>query len=255
MKIVELTKELEPVFWNHVSRDPLDYYFFILDLKRWKEKTRVFLALEKREICGLMLVYNDEMVQLRGEPESFPELLERLGNHKVQITASMNSRRRLLAKYPKPALQETLMLMRLEKPNRKIKKLRIIKDLKPSDSAEIASLMHQTNPIWWCDITSTDVRNSFEDSFWVGIRRDGRLVSIGEARNLEVGGHVVIAATDEPFRNKGYATSIVSTLVKRLLKTAEVVLIFVLETNTAAVHSYEKVGFKSYRSYFVLRAQ
>lgn len=253
MRIVELSGELEPLFWNLVSRDPLDYYFFILDLRRRKEKTRVFLAFEKEDICGLMLVYDSELVQLRGMPESFSSLLDKLGRRKVQITAPLNSKEVLLARYPAPALQETLMLMRLYKLNKKIKKSNAMEDLGPDDSAKIALLMRKTDPVWWSDITASDIRNSFSESSWIGIRNDEKLVAIGEARNLEVGGHVVIVATDENFRNRGYATSIVSTLVSRLMKTVDVVLIFVVKSNLPAVHSYRKVGFKPYRSYFVLR--
>jgi ribosomal protein S18 acetylase RimI-like enzyme len=253
VRISELTEELEPAFWKHVSQDPLDYCFFILDLRRRREKTQVFLALEKQEICGLMLIYDNEIVQLRGAPESYPSLLSKLGKSKVQITAPMSSKQVLTSLYPAATLQENLMLMRLEKLNKPIKMTRGIKNLEPDASAEIASLMQRTNPVWWGEITSSDVRKSFGDSFWLGIRKAGSLVAVGEARDLEVGGHVVIAATDERSRNKGYATSIVSALVKRLLKTAKVVLIFVLEGNLAAVHAYEKVGFSPYRCYFVLR--
>jgi ribosomal protein S18 acetylase RimI-like enzyme len=253
MKISELTEELEPVFWKHVSQDPLDYYFFILDLRRRPEKTRIFMALKKQEISGLMLVYADEIVQLRGDPESYPFLLSKLEKRKVQITAPMNSKQVLLTKYPAPTLQENLMLMKLEKLNKPAKKIHGIKDLEPDASIEIASLMQRTNPVWWDEINASDIRKSFIDSFWLGIKKANNLVAVGEARNSEVGGHVVIAATEEGFRNKGYATSIVSRLIERLLRTAEFVLIFVLEGNLAAVHLYAKLGFKPYRCYFVLR--
>ena len=252
-RISGLTEELEPAFWKLVSQDPLDYYFFILDLRRRPEKTRVFLALEKQKICGLMLIYDDEIAQLRGAPESYPLLLSKLTKAKVQITAPLNSKKILLAKYPAATLQENLMLMRLEKLNKPDKIARGVKNLEPDASEEITSLMQRTNPVWWSGIQSSDVRKSFEDSFWLGIRKAGRLVSVGEARSLEVGGHVVIAATDEGFRNKGYATSIVSVMVERLLKTTKAVLIFVLEANLAAVRAYEKVGFAPYGCYFVLR--
>jgi hypothetical protein len=115
MRVTALTKKFEPVFWEHVSQDPLDYYFFILDLRRRQEKTKVFLALENEAICGLMLVYDETIVQLRGKPESFPRLLDKLCKRKVQITAPLNSRVVLLGKYPSPELQETLSLMRLDR--------------------------------------------------------------------------------------------------------------------------------------------
>jgi hypothetical protein len=147
MRVSELNKELEPLFWKHVSQDHLDYYFFILDLRRRREKTRVYLAFKKKEICGLLLVYNNEIVQLRGDPKSYPSLLRKLGKHKFQITAPMDSNQVLSAKYPEPTLQENLMLMKLERQTRPIKKAHAIIDLVPDDSVEIAALMQRTNPI------------------------------------------------------------------------------------------------------------
>ena len=46
LKIVSLDDGYEQTFWNHVSQDPLDYYFFILDLKQQPEQTKILLAIE-----------------------------------------------------------------------------------------------------------------------------------------------------------------------------------------------------------------
>ncbi len=57
MRIVELEGNYEKLFWKRVNQDPLDYYFFILDWKQDREKTRIFMAVDREEVCGLMLIF------------------------------------------------------------------------------------------------------------------------------------------------------------------------------------------------------
>jgi GNAT superfamily N-acetyltransferase len=253
VKIVELEGDNEKLFWKSVNKDPFDYYFFILDWKKHREETRILMAVDGEKVCGLMLIFANKFVQLRGETEAIETLLTQLNLEKAQITAPIGSEQTVLNKYPKPQIQERLLLMWLAKIEKNLKTIVDPDDLGPQDAAEIAEIMRKTNPNWWGDTTALEIESSFQSSFWVGVRQNRKLVSIGEGRCTEVGGHIVIAATDERFRSRGYATSIVLTLAKRLLKTAAIVLIFVLSENAAAVGSYKRVGFKPYRSYFVLK--
>ncbi|MCW4020369.1 MAG: hypothetical protein NWF14_03975 [Candidatus Bathyarchaeota archaeon] len=63
MQVLPLDSSLEPLFWEHVYRDVPDYYFFILDLKRYGESAKVWLALDKQNhLEGMMLVYRDGIV-------------------------------------------------------------------------------------------------------------------------------------------------------------------------------------------------
>ena len=56
-------------------------------------------------------------------------------------------------------------------------------------------------------------------------------------------------ATHESHRDRGYATSVVSALVKEILQTNNLALIHVLKDNIPARRVYEKVGFKICRNY------
>jgi predicted GNAT family acetyltransferase len=60
-------------------------------------------------------------------------------------------------------------------------------------------------------------------------------------------------ATDEQYRNRGYATSIVSALVEEILKTDQTALIHVLRDNAPAARVCSKVGFKPYETYLSLK--
>jgi predicted GNAT family acetyltransferase len=64
-----------------------------------------------------------------------------------------------------------------------------------------------------------------------------------------------VVATHENHRNRGYATSIVSELVKRILEKLSTAMIYVLSDNMPAIRVYEKVGFKRYITYFFMRGE
>jgi predicted GNAT family acetyltransferase len=87
----------------------------------------------------------------------------------------------------------------------------------------------------------------------MGIKQDQRIVSAGMTRLIDFGSNVGVAATQEEYRNRGYATSIVSALVGEILKTSSTAIIHVITDNTSAVRVYSKVGFKPYRTYFSIR--
>lgn len=70
---------------------------------------------------------------------------------------------------------------------------------------------------------------------------------------LDFGSNINIIATHKDFRNRGYATTIVSSLVEEIFREHDKALIHVLRDNTPARHVYEKVGFRPFRSYFQIK--
>jgi predicted GNAT family acetyltransferase len=87
------------------------------------------------------------------------------------------------------------------------------------------------------------------------VKVNGELVSLGSARLTEWVGLVGVVATQKAHRNQGYATSIVSELVKRILEKQSTALIYVLVDNQPATRAYSKVGFKPYKRYFFMRGE
>jgi len=86
-------------------------------------------------------------------------------------------------------------------------------------------------------------------NLWLGIIADDRLVSVGNTFLTDFVSNIHTVATHKSHRNKGYATSVVSALLKEILQTNNLALIHVLEDNIPARRVYEKVGFKIYRNY------
>jgi len=60
---------------------------------------------------------------------------------------------------------------------------------------------------------------------------------------------------NEGYRNRGYATSVVSALVEQILPESGLLLIHVESENKPAMRVYTKVGFKPYKRYFLANAE
>ncbi|MGB9778600.1 MAG: hypothetical protein ACP5IM_06645 [Candidatus Bathyarchaeia archaeon] len=89
MKIVSITGNYEKLFWNHVNRDPIDYYFFILDWTQRKKQTKIFLAVEGNRVLGSLLAYTDYIVQFRGSRKAVQKLLGYVNLEKVEMQAPL----------------------------------------------------------------------------------------------------------------------------------------------------------------------
>ena len=74
-------------------------------------------------------------------------------------------------------------------------------------------------PDQWRSVTAEEISASMRrGTLWIGIKRDGKIVSVGSTFLTEFGSNIGIVATHEANRNRGYATSIVSSLVKEILQ-------------------------------------
>ena len=255
MKIESLEQALEPIFWEYINKDIPHHYFFAFDWKYNRDVTKILLALEENRINGIMLVYRQFIVQLRGSREAVKALLKRLDLEKVELQSLKQHKHYILEKY-KPTISHTMMLMLL----RKGEEIRQIKHpiitLDASDAEQIATIMKDADPEFWGTTTSQQIVDGMSTGVnWLGIKVDEELVSIGNRRLTELGGLIGVVATHEAHRNKGYATSIVSELVMQILEKASTAMIYVLSDNPPAIRAYEKVGFKRHRTYFFMRGE
>jgi RimJ/RimL family protein N-acetyltransferase len=254
LKVVSIEEGFEQAFWNLVNQDPFHYYFFILDLKQRPEQTKILLAMEEKKIHGLMLVYADLIVQLRGNRKAVTELLDYVNLEKVELQAPLDCEDIVTKKY-KPQIRYELVLMTLNKGEEKLQIIHEPVRLGPEDAEEVAEVMRKADPEWWGDITAENRRESLEKTYWLGIKRNGKIVSVGNTRFDDLGSNIGVIATDERYRNMGCATSIVSALVKEILNKSPTALIHVLSNNNPAVRVYSKVGYKPYKHYLLVRAE
>jgi GNAT superfamily N-acetyltransferase len=253
VEIVSVADGYEQMFWNYVNRDPLDYYFFILDWTQRREQTKVFLAVEGGEVVGSLLVYADSVVQFRGSREAVQKLLKYANVEKVELQAPLNCEDIVCQKF-KPRIRQDMVLMRLNRGEESIRISEKPVRLGVEDAEAIADLMRRCDPEWWGEAKAENVRRSLEIGLFLGIKKDGWLVSAGSTRFVDFACNINMVATDEKYRNRGYATSIVSALVQEIFKKSPMALIHVIADNTPAVRAYSKVGFKPYKTYLSIRS-
>jgi GNAT superfamily N-acetyltransferase len=256
MRVLPLNGSLEPAFWQHVNQAFIDYYFFVVDWKRRREATRIWLALNQQDsIEGMMLVYADRMVQLKGTVEAARELLPRLDIKKADIQCSPTHKELILKWFKNVRKASYIFLMTLKKGEENLRITHEPVRLAVEDSEDIAALMRHGNPDWWGDATGEVVAQGMDRRLWFGIKINNKLVSVGGTTIEPMGSNIAPVVTHEEHRNKGYATSIVSALVKQVLTSSDLALIHVESANKPAVRVYTKVGFKPRKQYFLVKAE
>jgi ribosomal protein S18 acetylase RimI-like enzyme len=253
VKIVSVADGYEELLWNYVNRDPTDYYFFIVDWKQRREQTKIFLAVEGEEVLGSLLVFADYIVQFRGSREAVRKLLTYANFEKVELQAPLDCEDIVCGKF-KPRIRQEMVLMRLDRGGESVRITERPVRLGVEDAEAIADLMRRCDPEWWGEAKAENIRRSLESGLFLGIKKDGRLVSAGSTRFVDFASNINMVATDERYRSRGYATSIVSALVEEILKRCPIALIHVIADNVPAVRAYSKVGFKPYKTYLSIKS-
>lgn len=252
MRTVSVQDGFEEGFWKFVSQDFLDYYFFIFDWKHRREQTRIFLALEDSQIQGLMLLYADEIVQLRGNKKAVESLLNVVDLENVELQAPVDCEGIVLGKY-RAESKHIVVLMSLKKGEENLLIKHAPVRLSMDDVGEIVEVMSKADPESWGDLSRA--KRHWQDAYMLGIKRNDKLVSIGLTRFVDFGSNISAIATDKNCRNMGIATSIVSALVQEIFKNSSMAIIHVLKGNMPAVRVYTRVGFKPAKQYFFIRGR
>jgi len=253
VEIVSVADGYEQMFWDYVNCDPIDYYFFILDWTQRREQTKIFLAVEGEEVLGSLLVFADYIVQFRGSREAVQKLLAYADFEKVELEAPPDCEDIVCQKF-KPRIKQNMVLMRLNRGEEHVRLTETPVVLNVEDAEEVAALMRRCDPEWWGETKAEQLKQRWQNIFWLGIRKEGRLVSVGNTRFVDFASNIGVVATDEKYRGRGYATSIVSALVEEILKRSPIALIHVIADNAPAVRAYSKVGFKLYKTYLSIRS-
>ena len=258
MRVVSVEDGFERVFWDVVNKDPLNYYFFIFDWTRRREQTRVLLAMEDGRVVGSMLIYTaqgrDDVVQLRGSRKAVERLLESVDFERVELQAPVDCEDIVLRRY-RPWFRHVLVLMCLKKGEENLQVKHALVKLGVEDVGEVVDVMRGVDPEVWGDLDVERQKLAWKDAYMLGIRQDNKLVSVGLTRFVDIGSNVGAIATDKAYRNRGFATSIVSALAEEILKRSPPALIHVLSDNAPAVRVYSKVGFKPCKQYILVRAK
>ena len=217
-----------------------------------RDRSQIFLALEADTVVGLMLIYERNIVHLRGECSVVRFMLDNLKLERGDVQVPLSCESALIEKYPIYKLKARINLLKLTKGKEDLNLKVIPQKLTIEDALQIALLMNECYPEMWGGITSTNIKtlmSSSPETIWLGIKNEDRLVSFGYATLTPEVNHVTWIATSPEHENKGYATSIVSALVEKCLTVADTTIIYVMDNNAPANRVYSKVGFRHYKSY------
>jgi len=246
VRLVLLDSSWEPTFWKHVLRDAPNYYFFILDWKLNKDKTKILLAIRGGEIVGSMLIYNERNVHIRGSPEAAKLLMNEVDLEKAEFQVPIEHEAIVQRKY-RPSTRHEMILMTLQRGDENLHIRHPISEL--GSAEEIADLLREEFPEWG-EFTGDRIRERLKNNvLFLGIKDDEKIASIGNTRIVDFGSNIGMVVTRKGYRGRGFAASIVSALLKEILQGSELALIHVLSDNPSAIHVYTKAGFKPYKTY------
>lgn len=117
--------------------------------------------------------------------------------------------------------------------------------LTSSDADEMLTLAELTQP-------GPFGKRTGELGLYLGIREAGKLVAMAGERLQPLGFTEISAVcTDPVYRGHGYASSLVSALVNRIVERGETPFLHVRALNTGAIRVYERLGFQTRRIFTI----
>jgi GNAT superfamily N-acetyltransferase len=239
-----LTSEIEHDFFNYLIRDPVAHFYALMDLRFLRDKSRFWVA-GKPDICGYLLEFDKRILVLRGassyarqlleksrlsnphintEPEHLPAIrdLYRICGRPVPFIAMRTDKNRFSPRFT----HDTTELNR--------KNLSFLEDLHPGVCGQLQFVAEK--------VPDFVVYTAFVD---------GAPVSFAAGCIVEGVSGVLGLSTSTDFRRKGFAISVCSALVQRLLSASREALLFVKGDNTPAIRLYESLGFDRTRHIFL----
>lgn len=255
---------LEKILWDIILSDISNYFFYGFDMIHYNDSIKIYFAVKilaatikldeirKSDIHGIILIYKGNIVQIRGSKEAVDFLIQICGVKNPIITVPEDYKELVLKKYERLSLETTLARLRVDRGQEKLFNKHKSEVLTYDDRKEIADLMLRSDPIWWADATENTI-NKDNQQRWIGIRKDGILISAVGSWVDEIAGGIAIVATDPNYRRQGYALSLVSEQVEYILKKAPLSVIHVRADNNPAVKLYQKIGFLKVKEFHMFK--
>ena len=254
LTVVKMDKGHEKMFLDHVTKDPSDYFLFILDWKKDRKSSKFFLALENGKIAGILLIYKKVIAQFRGSNRALKALVGRIRFKEGELVVPVGAEDVILKAFS-PVRKKEMHLLRLSKGGEDLATEPSPVKLATRDAKDVAGLMRAADPKMWSEQTTGNIKRSMQRSVWIGIRSDGKLAAVGMARVGDQNAMIHTIATAKRYRNRGFATAVVSALVTEMFKDVDEGLIHVFKANGPAYHVYRKVGFRPYKRYIYIKGR
>lgn len=269
MRIVPLKPRIEELFLKFLMRDVVSNFYALLDLKFSRERTKFWLAFEDDVIIGYLLEHDGRVINLRGEERCAADLLKMTSLEKPELNVE-----------PAHILTAESLFEPIDAVGTSRDKFNVISsmcvdrrrfkpiikhEVKKLGDGELSSLRglfarfyHEMSlgPIMPEQISRIFDRAAQRGTTY-GIHDGDELVSFASGNNALDGlANMAPVYTVPEFRRRGYATSACSALTRDLLSNNERIILFVSESNVAALKVYWKIGFvKTGHTFLTFRGQ
>lgn len=243
LKSVEVTPDNELKFYNYIKDNFAEYFFFHVDYAHYPEDTKILMALdENEEIQGMVLFWKNRRIQMRGSTESLKFLLKNQNHTPISVTG-LEEHAGLIKQYFSEYTDETaLYRMNLNKGEHKNYEKYSFQVLSNTYREEIASFMNMCDPEYWGSVKPEDILID-DNNIPIAIIENNQLICLTRIWKYENIGYFMVVGTHPDYRNKGYASSLISSVLNELLVNKKVCLITVRVDNPPAIHTYKKIGF------------
>ncbi|MHA2037069.1 MAG: GNAT family N-acetyltransferase [Promethearchaeota archaeon] len=243
LRSIRVTPDNEGFFYGYIKNNFAEYLFFHVDYAQYPENTEIYMALDnENKIQGMVLVWENRRIQLRGSIKSLEFLLNGKNYNPISITGFDNHKNVISKFFPDYKKEIALYRMVLKKGDQKDFEKYAFQKLNESHREKIISLMRSADPIFWGSRESNDIQID-ENNIWYGIVERKKLICITSVWKYQSIGYITIVGTHPKYWTQGYASSLISSALKDLFQEKEQSFITVRVANPPAIHTYEKLGF------------
>ncbi|MBY8991111.1 MAG: GNAT family N-acetyltransferase, partial [Candidatus Lokiarchaeota archaeon] len=232
LRAIRVSPDNEAFFYDYIKNNFAEYFFFHVDYAQYPESTEIYIALDNGDkIQGMVLVWKDRRIQLRGSITSLEFLLSGKKYNPISITGFDNHKKLIAKFFPDYKKEIALYRMFLNEGDQKDFEKYAFQRLNESYREEIASLMRIADPIYWGSREPEDILID-ENNIWYGIVERKELISITSIWKYQSIGYITIVGTRPNYWTKGYASSLISSALKDLFCEKEQCFIMVRMANT-----------------------
>jgi len=250
VQVVSISKSVEEELFEFMNRDRIRNFWGIYDLTYMKDKTRTWVAFQHKNVVGYLLEHDKRILHTRGDAECVGPLLKNTGLAKplFNIEALHLSGVKRLYKPTEPTdattkgKVTTYLLMKVNVDSFKPTMRHGVQEMKRDDNEKVRGLLSRDAS------TVADLLKGLA----YGLLEQGQLVSFAAAPDILEDLAIIRGVYTAPnFRGKGYATSVCSALVAKLLEQGKDAILYVSKDNTSAIKAYTKLGFRETRHVFL----
>jgi len=240
---IQVSRENESLYYDYIKDNITDYFFFLVDYSLYPEDTEVFMALDdNKKIHGMILSWKNRRIQLRGSIESLEFLLKDKNYEPISITGFEEHKEIITKYFPEYIKEIALYRMSLNKGEYNNFERYPFQVLSHTHKEEIASFMNICDPEYWGSVTTEDILVD-DNNIPIAILENNQIICLTRILKYEKIDYFMVVGTHPNYRNKGYASSLICSILNELLVDKKEFLITVRIENPPAIHTYKKMGF------------